>query len=333
MSLPLAILLVIAGFIVLAGGGELLVRGAIRISRQLRIAPVVIGLTVVALATSLPELAVSLMAALRGSPDLAVGNVVGSNMFNIAVIVGITAVLFPPLIFRSKKLRFDVAVMISASALLIGLGWTGVIARIEGLVFLTGLVIFLWIRVRSAPDSAETDEIEEATARTNLEVHGNKTGRVVLSIFIIVVGAGLLTGGAELLVRGAVEIARHAGVTERVIAITLVSAGTGLPELATAIVSGLRKHPSVAIGNVIGSNIFNVLGILGTVALVKEIPASQQIVREDALWMIGFSLLLLLPVFKPGRRLSRLEGLLLLVFYGVYLYTLFRPTGAVAGGG
>lgn len=332
MSLPIAILVVIAGFVVLAGGGELLVRGAIRVSRLLRISPVVIGLTVVALATSLPELAVSLMAALRGNPDLALGNVVGSNMFNIAAIVGITAVLFPPLVFRSKKLRFDVGMMIAASALLIGFGWTGTIARIEGLVLLAILAIFLWVRVRSAPDIDEIDEIEEAAALANLEVHGNKAGRVLLSMVLILAGTGLLTGGAELLVRGAVAIARIAGVTERVIAITLVSAGTGLPELATAIVAGLRKQPSVAIGNVIGSNIFNVLGILGTVSLVREIPASPQIVREDALWMIGFSVLILLPVFKPGRRLSRLEGLVLLLFYGAYLYFLFASASAVAAG-
>ena len=333
MELKFPILLALAGFILLAGGGELLVRGAIKVSKLLRISPVVIGLTIVALATSLPELAVSLLAALRGSPDVAVGNVVGSNIFNIAAIIGITAVVFPPLVFRSTKLRFDVAIMIASSVLLVVLGWTGTIARFEGLVLLVCLVVFLCIRVRGARSGDDLDEIDDSAARTNIQFHGNKAGGLWKSLLLIIAGAGLLTGGAELLVRGAIDIALYAGVSERVIAITLVSAGTGLPELTTAIIAGVRKYPSVAIGNVIGSNIFNVLGILGTVALVGKIPASPQIIQEDALWMLGFSALLLVPVFKPGRRVSRLEGLVLLAAYGFYIYTLFVFTSNVAAGG
>jgi cation:H+ antiporter len=323
MSILTAILLVLAGLIVLAGGGEMLVRGAINVSKRFRVSPVVIGLTIVALATSLPELAVSLMAALRGSPDVAVGNVVGSNMFNIAVIIGITAFLFPPLVFNSKKLRFDVATMIASSVLLVALGWTGTIARLEGLILLVGLVVYLWIRVRGTRSGDDMEEIDDSIVQTNLELHKARLDGTWISFLLIFTGAGLLLGGAELLVRGAITIARYAGVSERVIAITLVSAGTGLPELTTAIVAGVRKHPSVAIGNVIGSNIFNVLGILGTVALVRKIPASPQIIQEDALWMLGFSVLLLVPLFKPGRSLSRLEGLVLLAIYGFYIYTLF----------
>lgn len=323
MSLLAAILLVLAGFIVLAGGGELLVRGAIKISKRLRVSPVVIGLTIVALATSLPELAVSMMAALRGSPDVAMGNVVGSNMFNIAVILGVTALLYPPLVFRSTKLRFDVATMILSSVLLVVLGWTGTIARLEGLVLLVGLVAYLWIRVRNTHSGDDMEEFDDSIAQTNLELHAPKRDHIWLSFVLIFVGAGLLTGGAELLVRGATAIARYAGVSERLIAITLVSAGTGLPELTTAIIAGARKHPSVAIGNVIGSNIFNVLGILGTVALVRKVPASPQIIQVDALWMLGFSALLLVPLFKPSRRLTRFEGIVLLAAYGFYIYTIF----------
>jgi cation:H+ antiporter len=323
-SLNQAILFVAAGLVVLAGGGEVLVRGAINASRLLKITPVVIGLTVVALATSLPELAVSLLAAMRGSPDVAVGNVVGSNMFNIAVIIGLSAILFPPLKFRSAKLRFDVTVMIVAAAALIALGWNGFVGRLEGVVLMAGLAVFLWIRVRSER-TGDGDEGElEAEAQRAILRHGSKSRGVMLSTLLIFVGAGLLTAGAEALVRGAVVIAREAGVSERVIAITLVSAGTGLPELATAIVAGIRRQTSVAIGNVIGSNIFNVFGILGTVALVHPIPASTRIIHQDGFWMLGLSLLLLPPVLKPNRRATRLEGALLLVIYAGYVFWLFR---------
>ncbi len=173
------------------------------------------------------------------------------------------------------------------------------------------------------------EEFDDSIAQTNLGLHTPKQEHIWLSFVLIFVGAGLLTGGAELLVRGATAIALYAGVSERLIAITLVSAGTGLPELTTAIIAGARKHPSVAIGNVIGSNIFNVLGILGTVALVRKVPASPQIIQVDALWMLGFSALLLVPLFKPSRRLTRFEGIVLLAAYGFYIYTIFVYAGDI----
>jgi cation:H+ antiporter len=324
MSLPAATLLVLAGFVVLAGGGEILVRGAINTSRLLRISPVVIGLTVVAMATSLPELAVSLLASLRGSPDVAVGNVVGSNIFNIAAIVGLAAMLFPPLHFRSTKLRFDVAYMIAAPVALICLGWNHHLGRLEGALLFAGLVAFLWIRVRDARRGGYGEDIAYTDVEYNIEAHAKKSRGVLVSTLLIFAGAGLLTGGAELLVRGAVVIATEAGVTERVIAITLVSAGTGLPELATAIVAGIRRHPSVAIGNVIGSNIFNVFGVLGSVAIVRPIPVSVRIIPGDTLWMLGFSLFAVLPVLKPSQRLSRLEGAAIFAGYVLFIVWLFR---------
>lgn len=323
MNLSMALLLVIAGLAVLAVGGELLVRGAINASRLLRIQPVVIGLTVVALATSLPELAVSLLAALRGNPDVATGNVVGSNMFNIAAIVGITAILFPPLQFRSKKLRFDIFVMVLASVVLIVLGWDGVIGRLGGVLLLALLAAFLWIRVKGARSGEYGEDVDETAVESGLETHVKHKRGVAVSIILIFLGAAMLTGGAELLVRGAVVLAELAGVSQRVIAITLVSAGTGLPELATAIMAGIRRQSSMAIGNVIGSNIFNVFGILGTVAFVQPIPVAEQIIRWDAMWMLLFSLVALFPVFKPSRRLSRLEGSIILAGYVAYVVSLF----------
>lgn len=320
-SLIHAIAFTALGLGALAGGGELLVRGAVNVSRLLRVSQVVVGLTMVALATSLPELAVSLLAAFRGSPDVAVGNVVGSNMFNIAVIIGSSALLFPPLQFRSSKSLVDVGVMILASLLVIVLGWNGWLGTVEGAVFLLGLAVFLWIRIRGARQSDA--ELLEVDVQVALEPHGGTPRGVLVSILWVALGAALLTGGAEFLVRGAIYIAREKGISERVIAITLVSAGTGLPELATSLVAGLRRHTAVAIGNVIGSNIFNVFGILGAVALVHPIPASAKLIRHDALWMLGISLLALVPVLKPGRTVTRLEGGALLAAYTGYLVWLF----------
>jgi cation:H+ antiporter len=301
----------------------LLLRGAINSSRLLRISPVVIGLTVVALATSLPELAVSLLAAFRGSPDVAVGNVVGSNMFNIAFIIGLSALLFPPLLFRSSKAPIDVGVMILAAATLIVMGWNGWLGKPEGALLLAGLGVYLWLRVRTSRASG-SDESLESVAQAAIDPHVKKPRGIVVSLLSIALGAALLTGGAEFLVRGAIYIARERGISERVIALTLVSAGTGLPELATAIIAGIRRHSSVSLGNIIGSNIFNVLGILGTVAIVHPIQASAKLIHQDSLWMLGISMLVLIPALKPGRTVTRTQGALLLAVYAGYLVWLFR---------
>jgi cation:H+ antiporter len=322
-SLLHALVLAALGLALLAGGGEFLVRGAISTSRLLRVSPVVIGLTIVALATSLPELAVSLLAAFRGSPDVAVGNVVGSNLFNIAFIVGISALLMPPLHFRSSKAPVDVAVMVAAAVALIALGWNGWFGRWEGMVFMAGLAVYLWLRVRSSRAGTEEEALEVA-AREAIEPHGKKPRGIVMSLLLILIGAGLLTAGAEWLVKGAIFIALEKGISERVIAVTLVSGGTGLPELATAVVAGIRRQSSVSIGNVIGSNIFNIFGILGTVSIVKPIPAAAKIIHQDALWMLGISLLIFVPVLRPTRIASRVEGGLLLAVYAAYLVWLFR---------
>jgi cation:H+ antiporter len=321
MSLPVAILLVLAGLALLAAGGEVLVRGAVALSRQLRLSPAVIGLTIVAMATSLPELAVSLLAALRGSPDVATGNVVGSNIFNLAAILGITAVCFPPLLFRARMIRFDVGIMTLSAILGFLVARDGVVSRPEGVAFLVLLATFLVYRGRQArrlePGEAGAEDIEMA-----LKPHEAGGRGIAASFAMILVGAGLLTGGAEVLVRGAVRLAELAGVSERVIAVTLVSAGTGLPELATAIVAGYRKHASVAVANVIGSNIFNVFGILGTVAAVRAVPVAHKIATHDMWWMLGFCAVAIFPLIHRRRRISRIEGAVAVAAYVLYLITL-----------
>jgi cation:H+ antiporter len=324
MSLPLALLLVVAGLAILAAGGELLVRGAVAVARELRMSPAVIGLTIVAMATSLPELAVSVLAALRGSPDVAVGNVVGSNIFNVAAILGLSAILFPPLLFRSRMLRFDVFIMMLAAVLALVVSRDGLVGRPEGIVFLALLAAFLFYRGRQARQlDADPDEAAGELTET-VQTIGADVGTlgVAASVGFIVVGAAMLTGGAEVLVRGAVRLAELAGVSERVIAVTLVSAGTGLPELATSIIAGMRKHAGVAVGNVIGSNIFNVFGILGTVAVVRPVAVADQLATHDMVWMIGISVIAVYAVALPRRRISRFEGALALAAYVVYVMTL-----------
>jgi cation:H+ antiporter len=318
MSLPVAILMVLAGLAILAAGGEVLVRGAVALSKKLRVSTAVIGLTIVALATSLPELAVSLLAALRGSPDVATGNVVGSNIFNMAVILGLSAIVFPPLKFLARMIRFDVTIMIVAAAAAVFVSQDRLVGRPEGILFLVMLTAFLVFRVRT------TRRIEESAEAIEREIEQHKAGvkGVTGAVVLIFLGALMLTGGAEVLVRGAVQIAELAGVSERVVALTLVSAGTGLPELATAIMAGIRRHAAVAVGNVIGSNIFNVFGILGTVAIVRPVPVAAEIVSRDMWWMLGFCLIAVLPLMRSGRLISRFEGVLAVAAYVVYIGTL-----------
>jgi cation:H+ antiporter len=252
-----------------------------------------------------------------------VGNVVGSNIFNIAAIVGISAMLFPPLHFHPTKLRLDVFVMLLAVLLAIFFSRNLMVGRWEGLFLLLVLALFLTIRVKGVHDQRSLNDDAEDASPGTLDPHRASSKGLAGSMVFIFLGAGLLTGGAELLVRGAVKLAVMAGVSERVIAITLVSAGTGLPELTTAILAGIRKHASVAVGNVIGSNIFNVFGILGTVALVSPVPVSRKIFATDMWWMLAFSLLALLPIFNRHRRPSRIEGAFIFTAYVVYVILLF----------
>jgi len=321
MATTTAIVFVLGGLALLAAGGEVIVRGAVNTARRLRVSTVVIGLTIVAMATSLPELAVCLAAAQKGNPDVAVGNVIGSNIFNLAVILGVSAIFFPPLRFRANMLRFDIVVMAAAAGLMIFFARDGRMVASDGLIFLGLLAAFLAWRARSAR-LPNVREGEAASGEIESELHGSPQRPLAFSIFLILAGAGMLYGGAELLVPGAVRLAEIAGISERVIALTLVSAGTGLPELATAIAAGRRGHSAVAVGNVIGSNIFNVFGIMGTAAIVKSpFLFDIKIFAGDLWWMLGFCLVALLPVLRPSRSIPSLEGILALGIYALYLIT------------
>jgi len=322
MELLTAFLLVLLGLGLLAGGGEALVRGATSIARIAGLTPAVIGLTVVAAGTSLPELVVSVMAAIRGTPDIAVGNVVGSNIFNIAVVLG-AAALVAPLKIHGSAVRLEWPVMFLAS-------WIGFLLmrdysldRMEGGFFVASLVVFVAYSVYIAKYEVSDEERSDYASETAGRSLHPETRELLLSILAVVAGSGLLVLGGNFLVDGSVAIARYAGMTERVIGLTVVAVGTSAPELAASLVAAYRGRTDLALANIIGSNIFNILGILGVTALIHPIPIAEGIVHTDAWWMLAFAVALL-PMLWRGKSISRPEGGLLLAGYAIYVLTLLR---------
>ena len=327
MDILIAVTLVIGGLVLLAGGGEALVRAATTIAQMLGVSPAVIGLTVVAMGTSLPELVVSLLAAMRGEPDLAVANVVGSNIFNIAATLGLTALIIP-LPVHGSAVRLEWPVMFAATLICLLVSRGGVIDRVEGGILVVTLVLFIAYTVHVARrdvGAAEARQFADQVEARDIDRPDAAGGaaRVGVALAILVVGIGALVGGGRLLVDGAVALARIAGMSERVIGLTIVAGGTGAPELATSLVAAFRKRTDVAVANMIGSNIFNVLGILGVTALIAPVHVSPAIIASDMWWMVGTSLLLL-PVMRSGARITRGEGAVLTLAYAVYLFVLLR---------
>lgn len=327
MEIAQAIGLVVLGLILLAGGGEALVRAATTIAEMAGVTPAVVGLTVVAMGTSLPELTVSVMAALEGQPDLAVGNVVGSNIFNIAGALGVTAIVVS-LPVHGNAVRLEWPFMFVASVICLLLSRDAYLDRLEGGFFLVSLALFTAYTVRLARRDvgpAEARELAEAVEARDIDASPPRRGppRAFVTLLVLGVGLAALVAGGRFLVDGASTLARIAGLTERVIGLTIVAAGTGAPELATSLVAAWRGRTDVAVANMIGSNIFNILGILGVTALVAGVPVAPDIVRTDMIWMIGTAVLLL-PILRSDGRISRVEGLVLVAAYVTYVTTLFR---------
>lgn len=306
---------IVIGIFLLYVGAESLVRGSSRLANNFGIPPLIIGLTIVAFGTSAPELTVSLSAALKGSSDVALGNVIGSNIFNIAVILGITAVIRPPSV-HVDLIRREIPIMIFVSMLGFGLVSYGHIPRIAGIVLFLGLCAYTVLSIRAARKQPLGEPPELST----------EASPVWICAVFIVAGLGTLVLGSHLFVAGSVAMARDFGVSEAVIGLTIVSAGTSLPELATSLVAAVKKESDVAIGNIVGSNIFNILCILGLTASVQPIQVGG-IGMRDAAFMLGLSMLLL-PFAFSQRSISRGEGCVLLFIYGLYLYLLW-PTTAV----
>ncbi|QDH35630.1 calcium/sodium antiporter [Porphyrobacter sp. YT40] len=315
-----SILLVAGGLVLLALGGELLVRGAVGMAARIGISPLLAGLTIVGFGTSMPELATSVQAAMAGAPGIAIGNVVGSNIANILLILGISA-LIAPLAVNPRSFKRD-AIALGGSALLCtGAVLLGVIGRLPGVVLLVCLVGYIWYAYISER-AADDDECHRHEAEAaDVPVPPN-TGPVVLGAMIV---AGLVAAifGAGWLVDGATVLASAAGVSESVIGLTVVAIGTSLPELIACVVAVIRKHADVALGNVVGSCIYNVMGILGATAVIQPIAVPAEIAAFDIWAMLGVTALLLVQL-RSGWKLSRAEGALLVLLYAGY--TLFLAT-------
>lgn len=308
-------LLLALGLVILLFGGKILVDGATSIAIKLGMSTGLIGLTVVALGTSMPELIVSINAALKGNSDIAIGNVLGSNLSNIGLVLGVTG-LFYPILIKQSHVRFDFLLTVLAAILFFGFSYNGSISFWEGIILFSlflGFNAYLFRKLGSGIG----DTLEDA--ETEVEQAKNFTWIVATGLFF-----GGILGlyiGSELLVVNAVKISRELGVSERIIGITIVAIGTSLPELVTSIVAALSKRTDLALGNILGSNILNVLAVIGITAIIKPISVSQEFIDSDYLWMIGITLLLY-PLMKTKMRISMVEGAILLTYYITYLFFL-----------
>jgi cation:H+ antiporter len=291
------------GLAMLFAGGEALVRGASAVARHFHLSPMVIGLTIVGFGTSAPELLVSLQAALEGQPEIAIGNVVGSNIANILLILGISA-LIAPLIIPGQKMWRDLAFMLAATAILWAMLLGTELTRAHGAFLLLGLLLFLFFTFRYGKIEPDPDRPEENQIKAWAFTLG---GLIVLVI------------GARLLVDSAVEIATTFGISQAVIGLTIVAVGTSLPELATSVIAAFRRHTEIAVGNIVGSNIFNIFGILGLTALIAPIPADPRFAAIDMPWAMATAVGLTVLAFAL-KGLPRIAGLGLLAAYGGYIY-------------
>jgi len=309
--------LVLLALVVLALGGELLVRGAVALARVAGLTPAVIGLTVVALGTSLPELVVSVIAAIKHEPDLSIGNVVGSNIINLSLIVGLAA-LVRPLAITGSMVKIEWPIMFVASVTFVGWSHDGELSRVEAGLFLIFLVLVLANAIRLARREVGAGESAQLSQEVAELVPRGVLGETSVAAALTVSGIGLLIVGGRWLVEGSVVLAHLAGLSERVIGLTIVAAGTSAPEIATSVVAALRGRSDVAVANLIGSNIFNVLGILGVAGSITPIAVSPAMLGSDVWWMLGIEVLLFLLMWAR-RRLSRLDGAILLGAYLAYL--------------
>ena len=321
----LSIGLIILGIILLVGGSEALLRGAVGLATLARLTPAVIGLTVVAAGTSVPELAVSAVAAAQGKVDITVGNVVGSNIFNITFIVGLSA-LICPLVIGGNTVRLEYPVLALVTLMCVAVGDHGTVGRLDAVLFLAlyaGFTAYLVSLVREQATAVETAELAEEARE--LGDGAARRPRLWACALLVTAGVALLAGGAHLTVLGAVEVGRALGMSERLIGLTIVSIGTGLPEVVTSVVSAVRGRADVALGNIIGSNLFNILIVLGVTGAIAPIPIAPEIAGSDNWWMLGVTLLLL-PIMVTGRQVKRWEGVLLLAAYAAYMAGLLgRP--------
>lgn len=311
----LIILQLLAGFILLLFGGDWLVDSGVAIAKRFRISPLVIGLTIVAFGTSAPELLVSTISAVKGNAGIAIGNVIGSNIANIGLILGLTAMICPIVVNGVKTVTANGACMIAASALLMNMSICGGgISRIDGLVLFILIIVFTVVSIRQGRKNHETVQEEEG-----------KDMRPMAAILLLILSCAMLSFGADLMVKGASSLASAIGVSDKVIGLTVVAFGTSLPELAASVAAALKKQMDISIGNIIGSNIFNIHCVLGISCSISPITFDFYTYLKDFIIMLAFSIALLLMIqpWKQTGKLSRISGLVLFAAYCLYAWSLF----------
>jgi cation:H+ antiporter len=317
----------LSGLLLLIAGAELLVRAAVRLAARLNVRPLIIGLTIVAFGSSAPQMAVSLQATLSENTDIAVGSVIGSSIFNILVTLGLSALIIPLRVSR-QLVRLDIPLMIGASLLVFVLAYNEELTPLDGLVLLTALVLYLGLLLRQSRHSARRPQASQDNSAA-------RAGALWLSsLAIMLCGLALLIFAGHLLLGAAVEVATHLGLSERIIGLTIIAVSTSLPGLATSLIAAFRGQRDIAVGNVIGSNLFNLLGVLGFTALVAPTPlsVSPNALDFDLPVMLGVAVLCL-PVIYSGYRITRAEGLLFLSLYLAYgLHVVSFTTGMPLAG-
>ncbi len=312
---------IIAGFIILLLGGDFMVRGAVAVAEKLCISPLIIGLTIVALGTSAPEFMVSIKAVMNEAPGIAIGNVVGSNIANVFLVLGVPALIFP-IVASGASLNRDNLIMVGASLLFITFCWSGNLVTWQGLIFLGLLAAFLYHAYRAARREGDTGEDFEE----DFDGVGAFPHNLPLAFGMIVLGLAGLFAGSSLLVSGSVSVAREAGISEAVIGLTMVALGTSLPELTTSIVAAIRRHGDVAIGNVVGSNLFNILGVMGATSVLMPVPIPAEVLRFDLWVMLGASLILV-PFAVRRWPIGRVPGIAFTAAYIAYIASQFNDHG------
>jgi cation:H+ antiporter len=307
------------GLALLIFGAEWLVRGASRLAAKIGISPLVVGLTVVAFGTSSPEMAVSVQSSFAGQADIAVGNVIGSNIFNVLFILGVSAAI-TPLIVQQQLIRLDVPIMIGVSFLVYFMALDGIIGRLEGALLFLGIIaytVFLIVQSRKENNKAVEQEYDQEYADKDKKDTGWKPW--VINLGLVISGLGMLVYGSNLLVDSAIAMARWLGLSELIIGLTIVAAGTSMPEVATSIAAAIKGERDIAVGNVVGSNIFNLLAVLGLTALVAPsgVPVSTAAEGFDLPVMLAVAVATL-PIFFTGRQIARWEGWVFLAYYVAY---------------
>lgn len=299
--------LIVLGLVMLIFGGDVLVQGASGIAKKMRLSPLVIGMTVVAFGTSAPELMVSIKAAYLGSPEIALGNVVGSNIANIALVLAITVLIFPLLIDRNSK-NIDWPMMFFASMLFYFFALDGIISQMEGTILFASLVTFTIFLIRNSRKSNKKNGV----------ISDKEIPNIWLSVGKNLLGLILLYFGSRWLVEGAIDVAEAFGVEQRIIGVTVIAFGTSVPELAASVMAAIKKETDISIGNLIGSNLFNIMSVIGITAIIQPIPVTEKIINPDMYWMLAISFALGIILFF-WKKIQRWHGLILLSSYVAYI--------------